>query len=377
MDLRFSEEQEMLKTTVKNFLTVECPKETVRELEQDELGYSPELWNKIANLGWMGLVIPEEYGGIGLTILDLMVLLEEMGRNIVPGPFLCTMVSTYPILEAGSEEQKKELVPKIANGELILTLALLEASGTFNATGITTEAVPRGGDFVINGTKLFVEMAHSADFFVCTARTKEAASPEEGITLFIVDSKAQGISCEVIPTIGMDKLCEVCLEDVLVSQKNILGELHKGWPTVVRTLRIGALAKCAESVGGMQACVDMTVSHSKERVQYDRPIGAFQALQHLMADIWIAMQTSRYLVYEAGWMMSEGFPCDKEISMAKAYANEAYKFVSKWGVRLHGGIGTSREHDISLYYRRAKAADTAFGSTDFHNELVAGKIGLL
>ena len=144
-----------------------------------------------------------------------------------------------------------------------------------------------------------------------------------------------------------------------------------------KMLKKGALVKCAESIGGMQACVEMTVAYSKERVQYDRPIGAFQAVQHLIADVWIAMQTSRYLVYEAGWLESEGLPCAREVSMAKAYVNEAYKYVSKWGVRLHGGIGTSREHDISLYYRRAKAADITFGSTDFHNELVAGKIGLL
>ena len=377
MDLRFTEEQEMLKTAVRDFLTTECPKDKVRELEEDEKGHSPQLWQKMAELGWMGLIIPEKYQGMGMTFQDLMVLLEETGRNILPGPFLCTVVSTFPILEEGTEQQKQEFLPRIARGEAILTTALLEEGGTFDASGVATTASSTPSGFTLNGTKLFVEMGHIADYFIVVARTREGASPEEGITLFIVDARAPGIECEVIPTIAWDKLCEVRFNNVPVPRENILGELDQGWPVVEKVLKKGALAKCAESVGAMQACVDMTVAYSKERVQYERPIGAFQALQHIMADMWIAMQTSRYLVYEAGWMLTQGLPCDKEISMAKAYVNEAYKFVSKWAVRLHGGIGTSREHDISLYYRRAKAADIAFGSSDFHNELVAGKIGLV
>jgi len=377
MDLRFTEAQEMLRKTARDFLTTECPKTKVRELEEVEEGYSPETWKKMAELGWMGLIIPEEYEGMGVTFQDLMVLLEEMGRNILPGPFLGTTVSTFPILEVGTEEQKREFLPKIARGELVLTSALLEVSGTFDASGIATKAMPKEGDFIINGTKLFVEMAHVADYLICATRTKEGVSPEEGVTLFMVEAKAPGISCEVMPTIGMDKLCEVRFEDVLVPGKNLLGELDKGWALVEKTLEKGAIAKCAESIGGMQACVELTVAYSKDRVQYDRPIGAFQALQHIMADMWIAMETSRYLVYEAAWMESEGLPCAKEVSMAKAYVNEAYKDVTKWAVRLHGAIGTSRDHDIPLYYRRAKAGDTAFGSTDFHKKLVAERIGLL
>lgn len=377
MDLRLTELQEMLKTTARDFLATECSKSKVRELEESEEGYSPEMWRKMAELGWMGLIVPEKYGGAGCTFQDLAVLLEEMGRNILPGPFLCSVVSTFTVLDVGTEEQKKELLPKIARGELVLTTALLEAGGTFDASGITTRAVPSGDDFVINGTKLFVEMAHVADYLICAVRTNEKTAPEEAISLLIVDARAPGIHCEVMPTIGMDKLCEVRFENVRVPRKNLLGQLDKGWPVVEMLLRKGAIAKCAESIGAMQACVDMTVAYCKERVQYDRPIGAFQAVQHLIADAWIAMQTSRYLVYQAVWMESEGLPCAREVSITKAYANEAYKFVSKWGVRLYGGIGTSREHDISLYYRRAKAADIAFGSTDFHRDLVAGKIGLI
>jgi len=376
MDLRFTETQEILKKMARDFLTTECPKTLVRKLEQSDEGYSPELWKKMAELGWMGLIIPEEYGGMGYTFQDLVILLEEIGRNILPGPLVATVTSTLLILEAGTEEQKKELLPKIARGEVILTTALLEAEGVFDAAGISVKATPKGDNFVIDGTKLFVEMAHVANHIICVTRTKDSTAPEKGITLFIVDPKATGISHEVIPTIAADKLCEVHFRDVTVRKSNMLGKLDEGWPIVEMMLRKGAIAKCAESLGAIETCVEMTVAYSKERVQYERPIGAFQALQHKMADMWTAMETSRYLVYEVAWMESQGLPCAKEASMAKSYVNEVYKDVAKWAVRLHGAIATSADHDIPFYYRRSKAADIAFGNTDFHREIVAQKIGL-
>lgn len=377
MDLRFTEAQEILRKMARDFLTTECPKTLVRELEQSEKGYSPELWKKMAELGWMGLIIPEEYEGMGYTFQDLTVLVEEIGRNILPGPFLSTITSTFPILEAGTEEQKKEFLPQIARGELILTTALLETEGTFTATGITTKATAKGDNFIINGTKLFVEMAHVADYIICATRTKSGGAPEEGITLFIVDPKTPGIHREVIPTMAMDKQCEVRFEDVTVPKKNMLGNIDKGWAIIEMLLRKGAIVKCAESVGAVQTCVEMTIAYSKERVQYERPIGAFQALQHIMADMWTSMETARYLLYYVAWLESEGVPCAKQASMAKAYINEVYKNVSKWAVRLFGAIATTYDHDIPLYYRRSRAADIAFGGTDFHKELVAQGIGLV
>jgi alkylation response protein AidB-like acyl-CoA dehydrogenase len=376
MDLRFTETQEILKKMARDFLTTECPKTLVRKLEQSEEGYSPEVWKKMAELGWMGLIIPEEYGGMGYTFQDLVVLLEEIGRNILPGPLMATVTGAFPLLASGTEEQKKEMLPKIAQGGLILTTALLEEEGVFDASGIAVKATPKGDDFVIDGTKLFVEMAHVADHIICVTRTKDSTAPEKGITLFIVDSKTPGVSSEVMPTTAADKLCEVHFQNVTVPKKNILGELDGGWPIVETMLRKGAIAKCAESLGAIENCVEMTVAYSKERTQYERPIGAFQALQHKMADMWTAMETSRYLIYEAAWMESEGLPCTKEASMAKAYVNEVYKDVAKWAVRLHGAIATSDDHDIPFYYRRSKAADIAFGGTDFHREIVAQKIGL-
>lgn len=376
MDLRYTEQQEILKKSARDFLTKECPKAKVRELELDAKGYDPELWKKMAELGWLGFNIPEEYEGMGYSFEDLTMHIEEVGRNILPGPYLSTVINTFAIAEAGSDEQKKEYLSKISYGNLIVTLAWLEENGLFEANGVTLKAAHKGNDYVLNGTKMFVDGAHVSDLMIVVARTKDGADATDGITLFLVDSKASGVKIEVIPTIANDHLCEVVFKDVAVPVAKVLGKVDKGWPIVQMLIRKGSILKSAESLGGLQTVIEMTVAYSKERVQYDRPIGAFQALQHKMSDMWIAMGTSKYLLYEAAWMESNNMPNSKEASMAKAYINESYKLIGSLGVKLHGGIGTSNDHDIPLYFRRAKAADTVYGSTDFHRELIAQQIGL-
>jgi alkylation response protein AidB-like acyl-CoA dehydrogenase len=375
MDLRFTEQQEIMKKSARDFLAKECPKAKVRELEKDAKGYDPALWQKMAELGWLGFNIPEDYEGMGYSFEDLNMHIEEVGKNILPGPYISTVVNTFAVVAEGSDEQKKELLPKVSNGNCILTLAWLEENGLYEASGITLKAAHKGNDYHLNGTKVFVDCAHVADTMIVVARTKDGTG-EDGITLFLVDAKSAGIKTEVIPTIALDHLCEVTFKDVAVPAKNVLGKVDKGWPIVQMLIRKGSILKSAESLGGLQAVVDMTVAYSKERVQYDRPIGAFQALQHKMSDMWINLGTSKYLLYEAAWLESEGMPSAKEASMTKAYINEAYKLVTSLGVKLHGGIGTSSDHDVPLYYRRAKAADTVYGSTDYHRELVAQQIGM-
>jgi alkylation response protein AidB-like acyl-CoA dehydrogenase len=375
MDLRYSEQQEILKKSARDFLSKECPKAKVRELESDAKGYDPALWQKMGELGWLGFNIPEDYEGMGYSFEDLTMHIEEVGKNILPGPYISTVVNTFAVVEAGTDEQKKDLLPKISNGNCILTLAWLEENGLFDASGITLKAVQKGNDYVLNGTKLFVDGAHVAHNMIVVARTKDG-SGEDGVTLFLVDAKAAGIKAEVIPTIALDHLCEVVFKDVTVPAKNVLGKVDKGWAILQMIVRKGSILKSAESFGGLQAVFEMTVAYAKERVQYDRPIGAFQALQHKMSDMWIALGTSKYLLYEAAWKESEGEPSSKEASMTKAYINEAYKLITALGVKLHGGIGTSSDHDVPLYYRRAKAADTAYGSTDYHRDLVAQQIGM-
>jgi alkylation response protein AidB-like acyl-CoA dehydrogenase len=377
MNLDLTEEQEMLRTMARDFLTRECPKMLVRELEEDEKGYSPELWRKMAELGWMGLVLPEQYDGMGMGFVELIILLQEMGRSILPGPFFSTVVlGSLPVLFAGTEEQKKELLPRIGSGDLILTMALTEPNARYDAAGVSTKAVAQGDDFVINGTKLFVPNAHIADYIICVTRTREGATPEEGVTLFVVAAGTPGIKCEVMPTIGADKLCELVLDNVSVPRNSILGELDNGWPVVAKTLEHAAIAKCAEMVGGAEAAFDMTLDYVKERVQYNRPIGAFQVIQHYCANMWTKVLTSRNILYRTAWEVGEGLPATGDVAAAKGWINEAYKFVTERAVQCHGAIGLTKDHDLGLYYRRAKAAELAFGDTDFQREIVAQHIGL-
>ena len=377
MNLDLTEEQEMLRSMARDFLTKECPKTLVRELEEDEKGYLPDLWAKMAELGWMGLVLPEEYGGQGMGFLDLIVLLQEMGRNILPGPFFCTVVlGSLPILLAGSDEQKKDILPKIASGGLIATMALYEPNAVYGPAGVQAKATPQGDNFVITGTKLFVENAHIADLIIVAARTKEAGAPEEGITLFLVDPKSAGLKCEVVPTIGMEKLCEVVLDNVTVPSNKVLGEVDKGWDIIAKTLDHATIAKCSESVGGQEATLDMTLEYVKERVQYKRPVGTFQVIQHYCANMWTNVATSRNLMYKVAWGLSEGLATPGDISAAKAWVNQAYKFVTERAVQCHGAIGLTRDHDVGLYYRRAKSADVVFGDSEYHKEIVAQQMGL-
>lgn len=377
MNLDFTEEQEMLRTSARDFLSTECPKTLVRELEESEQGYSPDLWKKMAELGWMGLVIPDEYDGMGMEFFDLIILLEEMGRNILPSPFFTTVVlGALPIMKAGTDEQKKAYLTKIAAGEAIFTMALTEPSATYEASGVELKATAQGDSFVLNGTKLFVEMAHVADWMVVAARTKAGGAPEDGVTLFVVDAKSPGIKCEVMPTIGAEKLCEVVFENVSVPKANVVGEVDKGWPIVEQALQYATMAKCAEMLGGAEASLDMTVDYAKERVQYGRPIASFQVLQHYMANMLINLETARNLIYETAWMVSEGLPCKQLVACTKGWINEGYKFITERAVQIHGAIGTTRDHDIGLYYRRALAADLAFGNTDYQRELVAKELGM-
>jgi len=377
MDLAFSEEQEMLCKSARDFLANKCPKTLVREMEEDEQGYPPELWKEMAELGWLGLPFPEKYEGGGFSLLDLIVLLEEMGRACLPGPFLSTVVlGGLPILEWGREEQKQYFLPKICKGEAILTLALTEPSARYDAASIRTSATPEGDDYLISGTKLFVPDAHIADWIICVTRTAETANPEEGITLFLVDAKSPGISTSVLRTIAGDKQCELTLEKVRVPRGNILGQLGQGWEMVKRIMEWAALAKSAEMVGGDQQVMEMTVNYAKERIQFDRPIGSFQIIQQYLADMSIDVDSARVSLYKAAWMLSEGLPCTKEISVIKGWISEAYRRVTAQAHQIHGAIGFTKDHDLELYFRRAKAGELFFGDADFHREVVAQQLGL-
>jgi alkylation response protein AidB-like acyl-CoA dehydrogenase len=377
MDLGLSEEQEMLKTSARDFLQKECSKQLVKQLDESDTGYSPELWRKMAELGWMGLIFPEKYGGSGGSFLDLIVLLEEMGYNILPGPFFSTVVLCgLTILASGTEEQKRELLPKIANGEMILALALTEPSASYDAAAIKAKATAHNDDYIINGTKLFVLDANVADCILCVARTKETKNPEDGLTIFLVDAKSPGIKCTLLKTLARDKQCEIVLDNVTLPKKNILGKLDQGWPIVKDTLQKATAAKCAEMVGGAQAALEMTVKYAKERVQFNRPIGSFQAIQHYCANMVTDVDGARFITYKAAWELSEGLPATKDVAVAKAWTSEAYGRVTLLAHQIFGAIGFTMDHDIHLYYRRAKAGEIMFGDGDFQRATVAQELGL-
>ncbi len=377
MDFTLSEEQEMLKKTARDFLTGKCPKALVGEMETDEKGYSPELWREMAELGWMGLAFPDSYGGSGMSFLDLSVLLEEMGRACLPGPFFSAVVlGGLTILDAGNEEQKQKYLPGIASGEAIFTLALTEASAQYDAGSIAVKATADKDAYIINGTKLFVPDAHIADYLLCVAQTSEQQETESGITIFIVDGKSPGLSYKVLKTIAGDKLCEVVLDQVRVPRENILGQLNQGWSVVQRTIERAAVAKCCDLVGIVQRVLEMTVDYARERRQFDRPIGSFQVIQHYCADMATDVDGTRFSTGQATWMLSEGLPCTKEVAIAKAWAGEAYERVVTLAHQIHGAIGCTADHDLQFYTKRGKAAELSFGDGDFYREIVAQKMGL-
>jgi alkylation response protein AidB-like acyl-CoA dehydrogenase len=376
MDLGLSEEQQLLKNAARDFLEKECPEALVRQMEEDERGYTPEFWQMMAAQGWLGIIIPEQYGGVGMTFTDLIVLLEEFGRALVPGPFISTVVlGATPILEAGTEEQKQELLPKIAAGELIMTLALTEPSARWDASGVAMPAKADGDSFVLSGTKLFAPDANVSDYMLVAVRTKESANPEDGVTLLLVDSKSAGIEFTVLKTIAADKQCEVAFNKVRVPKANVLGEVDKGWPIIQGIKNQAAVAACAYLVGLSQMDFDTSLDYAKERIQFGRPIGSFQAIQHKFADMIIDVDGSRFITYKAAWALQENEPdAEMLVSMAKAWCNEATRRVVAHGQQIHGGIGFTKDYKIELYFRRQKWMELMWGDADYHRDLVAGKL---
>lgn len=375
MDLGLNETQQMLKNSAREFLQAECPDTYVRAMEEDARGYTPDMWRKIAEQGWLGLIFPEEYGGVGLTYLDLSVLLEEMGRALLPGPFFSTIVmGGMAIMDAGSDQQKRRLLPQICDGQHIVTLALTEPSARWDAAGIQTAAAQNAdGSWTLNGTKLFVPNAHVADTYIVAARTGDA---ERDITLFFVPGDADGVTQTLLKTIASDRQSEITLDGVSLPAEAALGEVNKGWDTIEKVLAWGAIGKCAEMVGGAEQVLEMTVEYAKQRTQFGRPIGSFQAIQHHCANMATDVEGSRYITYQAAWLLSEGEAAAQEVAMAKAWVSDAYRRICALGHQCHGAIGFTKEHNMQLYSRRAKAAELAFGDTDFHLETVADGLGI-
>jgi len=375
MDLELTETQKALRKTARSFLESECPWTKVRDFQNADLGYSSEMWRKMAELGWMGLLIPDEYEGAGGTFLDLIVLVEEMGRAVLPSPYVSSaLIGTQALLLAGTAEQKSLLLPRIAKGEIVTALALLEANPDYTAASIKTQAKAAGDDYVIQGTKLFVRDARIADYLICAAKTDSKAAPKESISLFLVKRDSPGIVCKTHNTIARDRQCEVVFNQVKVPKTSLLGKLNKGWDVVEHILQYATVAECADMVGVGQKALEMTVQHAKDRVQFGRPIGSFQAIQHECADMATYVEQARWMTYFTVWKMEQGMPAALDISRTKAYVSEAVQKTLRRGHQIHGGVGFTLEHPLYLYYRRALTDEVMYGNADWHRKVVANAI---
>jgi len=372
MDLGLSEEQELLKNAARDFLEKECPETLVRAMEEDDKGYSPDLWKKMAEQGWQGLLIPDSYGGAGFGYLDLIILIEEFGRALVPGPFLSTVVGgTLPLLEGGTDQQKSYALPKIASGETIWTLAYTEPSARFDTEGVALEIKEDGNDLVLNGTKLFVRDANVADFMTVVGR-RPGTKGDDGIELVIVNAKSPGITMQQLKTIAADKQAEVKFENVRVPKASIIAG---GAALLKKVQRKATVLECAYLVGLAQMDFEISVQYAKDRIQFGRPIGSFQAIQHKAADMVTDVDGARFIMYRAAWSADQDeADADMNVHMAKAWCSEATRRVVAHGQQIHGGIGFTKDYKIQLYFRRQKTAELAWGDADYHRELVASEL---
>src|SRR3984893_10688747 len=376
MDFAFSEEQEMLRRSTRDFLAKECGSKVVRKALEQTDAYDPALWKKMTALGWTSLGIPEQYGGAG-SFLDLIVVLEECGRALLPGPFFATMGLAVPaLIEAGSEAQKKEVLGAIAEGKARATLAFTEPSGRWDAAGITLAATPVGGGWRLDGVKLFVPDAEGADYTVVAARTR--GDGEDGISLFLVKGRPKGMTVAPLKTLDMTRRWdEVRFDGVQLGADALMGAPPQAWPALKRALEWATGALCAEMIGGAQKVLEASTEYAKTRHQFGKPIGIYQAVSHKLADMLVLSESSRSATYYAAWAVDADAP-DRSLasSMAKAYVSDAYRKVAGDGIQVHGGIGFTWEHDMHLYFKRAKASEVTLGDATYHRELVAQALDL-
>ena len=371
MDVLLNEEEQMLKNAAREFLETECPPDLARAMEVDGKGYPPELWKKMADLGWIGLALPEKYGGQGLPLVYLGIILEEVGRAIAPVPFHSTIVSALSIARDGTEEQRQEVLPPAARGDLILTWALTERDHRNIPESVRTDAVADGDHYVIKGTKMFVDNFNVAAKSLVACRTAAASASNEGISLFLVDTDSPGISHTPLITIAKDKQSQVVFDGVRVPKASLVGELNQGWPVVERMLEQATALLCAQMVGATRKDAEMGIEYSKSRVAFGRPIGAFQSIQHLCADMIIWVDGAQLLTYEALWKMDQGLPASVEVSQAKSFCNEKCEAVVRSSQIIHGGIGFMMEFNLHLWFRRVSAWTMRLGTSFEHRGKVA------
>jgi alkylation response protein AidB-like acyl-CoA dehydrogenase len=366
MNFAFSEEQEELRRIVRQFLDAKSSEAEVRRLMETTEGYDPTVWSQMANeLGLQSLIVPEEHGGQGFGFVELTVVLEEMGRRLLPAPFFSTVFATNLLLHSGDDAAKKEYLPSIASGERIATVAFTEENGKWDESGITMEATGNK----LNGTKMFVLDGHTANLILVAAKTGK------GVSLFAVDGNAAGLTRTPLSTMDQTrKQAKLEFSDV---EARPIGTEGEGWTVLEKVLDLAVVALAAEQVGGAQFVLEMAVQYAKDRVQFGRPIGSFQAIKHKCADMLLEVESAKSAAYYAGWCASElNDELPSVASLAKAYCSEAYFHAAAENIQIHGGIGFTWEHPAHLYFKRAKSSELLFGDPTYHRELLAQRIGI-
>jgi alkylation response protein AidB-like acyl-CoA dehydrogenase len=371
MNFAFSEEQEELRNIVRQFLEAKSPESAVREQMDTERGYDPVVWSQMAEqLGLQSLIIPEDLGGQGFGYIELIVVLEEMGRALLCAPFFSTVVlATNTLLVAGDDDAKAAILPGIASGETIATVAITEPNGKWDESGIEATASNEGGTWKLNGTKSYVIDGHTADVIIVAARTSA------GISLFSVAGDAAGLTRTPLAT--MDQTRKQAKLELAGVEGTLIGTDGAGWDTLSTVLDLAAVGLAAEQVGGAQMCLETAVQYAKDRVQFGRPIGSFQAIKHKCADMLLEVESAKSAAYYAGWCASElNDELPAVASLAKAYCSDAYFHASAENIQIHGGIGFTWEHPAHLYFKRAKSSELLFGDPTYHRELLAQRIGI-
>ena len=370
MNFGFSEEQDLLRQEVRKFLDQQCPLPEVRRIIETAEGYSPEQWTQLGELGFLGLIVPEKYGGAGLGWVDLVVLLEETGRSLYPSPLLSTTLAGATLLDVGSEEQKQRWLPGLADGGTIGSVAVLEAQDLLAPEGIELRGAPEADGFSLTGEKRFVVDVAQAGLFIVAFRTGDG---DRDLALAIVPRSADGVSVEALATLDATKrVGTLRLDGVRVAREALLGTTGEAWPAIERHLDRGAAAVAAEMIGSLEGMLDLTVQFAKDRVQFGSPIGRYQGVKHPLADIYVDIECLKSLLYYAAWALDSS-PTDipSAVSEAKAFGSVAITSAGINGIQLHGAVGYTQEYDIQLYLKRSKWARPLFGDEDHHADRIA------
>ena len=371
MDVLLTEEEKMVRDSAREFFEAECSTTLVREMETDPKGYPPALWRKAAELGWQGMALPEKYGGQDLPLVYLGLIFAEVGRAVAPLPLHSTVVAALTIAKDGTEAQREAILPAVVRGDTVLTWAFTEQDPRFLPDAVHMQAVASGDHFVLNGTKLFVDNFVAADQCLVTCRTAPGSKGDAGLSLFLVDTKSAGLSHTPLVTLAKDKQSEVVFENVRVPRANLIGELDQAGPIVERMLDRATALLCAQMLGATRKDAEMAIEYAKYRVAFGQPIGAFQSIQHVCADMIVWIDGGEMLTYEALWKMDQGLPASVEVSQAKAFCNEKCEAVVRFSQIIHGGIGFMMEFDLHLWFRRVSAWTMRLGTSYEHRARVA------